>query len=167
MKLIICQPRLKAEEDFREFYNKNLETRKTQKHERDRESTNLCIEKDERKRNKIDEIKNSIVSSLGDRNPTVETKPEAVKSELETEVVEINKNRRDKAVRKIQENYSIDLAKKIAVENENLKRNESIPPRSFSKINVQFTPREFRNPARESKKVEEEEWLRKQTRIYE
>ena len=77
-------------------------------------------------------------------------------------MVEINKRRLDKAVKKIQENYSIDLAKKIAVENENLQRNSSVPPRSFTKINVQFTPRQFRNPARKSKKVEEEEWLKKQ-----
>ena len=169
--------RKQAEDDFREFYNKNLESRKTQRHERERESTNLCIQKDERKRDKIEQIKSSILTSLGDRNPTlIDDSPkvdqmkevEEVKEEKEieekSEIVEINKHRRDKAVRKIQNNYSIDLAKRIAVENENVKRNESRPPRTFTKINVQFTPREFRNPARESKKLEEEQWLKKQAK---
>ena len=158
--------RKQAEEDFREFYNKNLETRKLEAQERGRESTNLCIEKDERKRKTIDDIKSTIVTSLGNKNPTInETEKVADledQAETKTEMVEINKRRLDKAVKKIQENYSIDLAKKIAVENENLQRNSSVPPRSFTKINVQFTPRQFRNPARKSKKVEEEEWLKKQ-----
>ena len=158
--------RKQAEEDFREFYNKNLETRKLEAQERGRASTNLCIEKDERKRKTIDDIKSTIVTSLGNKNPTInETEKVADledQAETKTEIVEINKRRLDKAVKKIQENYSIDLAKKIAVENENLQRNSSVPPRSFTKINVQFTPRQFRNPARKSKKVEEEEWLKKQ-----
>ena len=158
--------RKQAEEDFRDFYNKNLETRKLEAQERGRESTNLCIEKDERKRKTIDDIKSTIVTSLGNKNPTInETEKVADledQAETKTEMVEINKRRLDKAVKKIQENYSIDLAKKIAVENENLQRNSSVPPRSFTKINVQFTPRQFRNPARKSKKVEEEEWLKKQ-----
>ena len=144
-----------------------METRKLEAQERNRESTNLCIEKDERKRKTIDEIKSTIVTSLGSKNPTLLPETENVVDQEEpedtkTEIVEINKRRLDKAVKKIQENYSIDLAKKIAVENENLQRNSSVPPRSFTKINVQFTPRQFRNPARKSKKVEEEEWLKKQ-----
>ena len=159
-----------------------METRKSQKHERDRESTNLCIQKDERKRDKIDQIKTTILTSLGDTDPTLQPEEKAAEVEVDvkevkevkevhmeekTEMVEINKNRRDKAVRKIQNNYSIDLAKQIAVENENLERNESRPPRTFTTINVQFTPRQFLNPARESKKIEEEQWLKKQAKAKE
>ena len=64
------QHRQRAEDEFREAYVKELETRKTNKDVRNRESTNLCIKKDERKRENIDNIKNTIVSSLGEKNPT-------------------------------------------------------------------------------------------------
>ena len=154
--------REKAEEDFRNFYNKDLESRKTNKAERDRKSVNLCIEKDERKRDNIDEIKNTIVGSLGDKNPTV--RDENIKPMKEDETVNINKTKVDKTINKITSRYSIDLAKRIAAEDESLKRSEAIPPRNFTTIDVKFTPRQFVNPARESKKEEEEEWLRKQAK---
>ena len=64
------QHRQQAEDEFREAYVKDLESRKSSKHDRDRESVNLCIKKDERKRENIDNIKSTIVSSLGEKNPT-------------------------------------------------------------------------------------------------
>ena len=68
------QHRRLAEEEARASYNTRLEARKTNRSERDRTSVNLCIEKDERKRSNIEEIKTTIVSSLGDRNPTIKEK---------------------------------------------------------------------------------------------
>ena len=161
------QHRQRAEEEFREACVKELETRKTNKDVRNRESTSLCIKKDERKRENIDRIKKTIVSSLGERNPT-NPEPEPVNdrkggndntSEDDEREIKINK-----AVQKSKAKYSIELAKKIAVEEENLKKMEALPPRSSQTINVNFTKREFKNPARESKKEEEQEWLRKQAK---
>ena len=86
--------REKAEEDFRNFYNKDLESRKSNKVERDRKSVNLCIEKDERKRDNIDEIKSTIVGSLGDKNPTI--KYDDVKSNREDNVINGKKDKVDK-----------------------------------------------------------------------
>ena len=163
--------RLRAEEEFREACNKELEARKTNKDVRNRESTNLCIKKDERKRENIDRIKKTIVSSLGEQNPTnPEPEPDnngkdakvghhdSTDEEDEREIM-VNK-----AVKKSKAKYSIELAKKIAVEEENIKKMEALPPRSSKTINVNFTKREFKNPARESKKEEEQEWLRKQAK---
>ena len=86
-------------------------------------------------------------------------KCEEVKTKESAELIKHGK-RINKNINKIQQSYSIELAKQIAVENEAIKKNSIIPPRSCEKINVQFTKREFLHPARESKKSEEEEWLR-------
>ena len=83
---------------------------------------NLCIDKDERKRSNIDEIKNKIVSSLGENNPTI-------KCEEEEQQIKEDEKKVEKTIAKISSRYSIELAKKIAVEEENLQRAESIPPR--------------------------------------
>ena len=166
------QHRQRAEDEFREAYVKELETRKTNKDVRNRESTNLCIKKDERKRENIDNIKNTIVSSLGEKNPTNpepepdndndnDNDPKYANDSLGDEEREMKIN---KAVKKSKAKYSIELAKKIAVEEENIRKMEALPPRSSKTINVNFTKREFKNPARESKKEEEQEWLRKQAK---
>ena len=63
-----------------------------------------------------------------------------------------HKHKINKAINKLQQSYSIELAKQIAVENEALKKNRMIPPRSCE--NVQFTKHEFLHPVRESKKAE-------------
>ena len=110
----------------RDYYNQDIECKKSNKHERDRKSVNLCIDKDERKRNNIDEIKNKIVSSLGENNPTI--KCEEVGNTEEQQIKEDEK-KVEKTIAKISSRYSIELAKKIAVEEENLQRAESIPPR--------------------------------------
>ena len=46
--------REEAETEFREFCVNNNEERKTKKAEREKKSVNLCIEKDEKKRDNID-----------------------------------------------------------------------------------------------------------------
>ena len=172
------QHRRRAEEEARASYNTRLEARKTNRSERDRTSVNLCIEKDERKRSNIEEIKTTIVSSLGDRNPTlreedistskdqdhgVKEEEEEVKEE-EAKEEEVRDKKINKAVKKISNTYSIELAQQIAVEEDNLRKMAEIPPRSCATLSVSFTPRQFSNPARESKKAEEEQWLRKQAR---
>ena len=167
------QHRQRAEVEFREACVKELETRKTNKDVRNRESTSLCIKKDERKRENIDRIKKTIVSSLGKQNPT-NPKPEpdnCIDTKFDNKSDNDNNTEDDerevkinKAVKKSKAKYSIELAKKIAVEEENLKKMEALPPRSSQTINVNFTKREFKNPARESKKEEEQEWLRKQAK---
>ena len=171
------QHRRLAEEEARASYNTRLEARKTNRSERDRTSVNLCIEKDERKRSNIEEIKTTIVSSLGDRNPTIKEKDiststdqdHGVKEEEDNEEEEAKEEEvRDKkinnAVKKISNTYSIELAQQIAVEEDNLRKMAEIPPRSCATLNVSFTPRQFSNPARESKRAEEEQWMRKQAR---
>ena len=72
---------------------------------------------------------------------------------------------------------SIELAQQLAVEGERRRRAEARPPRQGGIIKVivsfwnqklvcilqvSFNKREFSHPARESKREEEEEWLRKQ-----
>ena len=76
---------------------------------------------------------------------------------------------------------SIELAQQLAIEGEKRRRAEARPPRQggIIKVNriiwepkkyfflllifqVSFNKREFSHPARESKREEEEEWLRKQ-----
>ena len=110
----------------RDYYNQDIESRKSNKHERDRKSVNLCIDKDERKRNNIDEIKNKIASSLGENNPTIKTEELEKNDEGQSQD---EKKKVEKTIAKISSRYSIELAKKIAVEEENLQRAESIPPR--------------------------------------
>lgn len=160
--------REEAEREYREIYGTELKERKTNKNARDKQSVNLCIEKDERKRNNISEIKSTIVSTLGDKNPTLEKAQEPVECRQE-EVVRKDDNNglSNKVINKISSKYSIELAKQIAVEEENRRKAEKIPPRSATTISVNFTPRQFRNPARESKKDEEEAWLKKQTKAKE
>ena len=163
------QHRQQAEDEFREAYVKDLESRKSSKHDRDRESVNLCIKKDERKRENIDNIKSTIVSSLGEKNPTdSDTEKLNETDNMEgMEEMEHDAERDAKVnntVKKSKAKYSIELAKKIAVEEEHIRKKESVPPRSRQTINVSFTKREFKNPARESKREEEQEWLRKQAK---
>ena len=183
------QLREEEETEFREFCVNNNEERKTKKAEREKKSVNLCIEKDEKKRDNIDGMKRVILDSLGSKEPTqnvnkftqrekitpannerdrilgtkTDEKCEAVKPNESAELIKHGK-RINKTINKIQQSYSIELAKQIAVENEAIKKNSIIPPRSSEKINVQFTKREFRHPARESKKDEEEEWLRQKAK---
>ena len=120
------QHRQRAEDEFRVAYVKELETRKTNKDVRNRESTNLCIKKDERKRENIDNIKNTIVSSLGEKNPTnLEPEPDN-DSDIDNDSKCMNDSfdnedgereiKINKAVKKSKAKYSIELAKKIAVE---------------------------------------------------
>ena len=165
-KLEAKKCREEAEEEYREIYSKELEEKKSNKHHRDKQSVNLCIEKDERKRNNIDEIKTTIVSSLGNKNPTLEDVKEASDKVPQSSADEI-KEVSEKVINKITSKYSIELAKQIAVEEDNLKRAELIAPRSCTTIPVTFTPRHFSNPARESKKEEEEQWLKKQAKAKE
>ena len=161
-----------AESTFRENCLSDLENKKNSKASREKKSVNLCIEKDERKRENIDGIKKEILDSLGSRDPTQnkviseDLVDKNASNEGDEDKEENSKHKRqiDKAIDKKQHSYSIELAKKIAVENEAIKRQEKIPPRMGGKINVKFTKREFRNPARESKKEEEDEWLRRQAK---
>ena len=123
--------REEAEKEYRDIYGTELEERKANKNARDKQSVNLCIEKDERKRNNISEIKSTIVSTLGDKNPTLEKVKEPVDDQPEkVSGNDDNDGLPDKVINKITSKYSIELAKQIAVEEENRKKAEKIPPRN-------------------------------------
>ena len=174
--------REEAEAEFREFCVNTSEEKKTKKAEREKKSVSLCIEKDEKRRDNIDGMKKTILDSLGSKEPiqnvgksankenekskspqTFETDEEKSRN-VENNLSVRHENKINKTINKIQQSYSIELAKQIAVENEAIKKSNSIPPRSFGKIDVKFTKRDFRHPARESKKEEEEQWLRQQAK---
>ena len=160
------QYRQEAEAEYSQFYNKQLDTQKTNKSDRNRKSVNLCITKDENKRNTIDSLKSKIVTNLGDDHSAADvdvTENEGNAEQTENNGKNTQENNKGRKLKKsCPPKYSIELAKKIAVENENLQKAELIPPRCITTIDVKFTHRQFSNPARESKAEEEREWLRKQ-----
>ena len=118
----------------------------------------MCIEKDEKKRDNIDGMKRVILDSLGSKEPSqnvnkfalqenltpahdereTDEKCDAVKTKESAELIKHGK-RINKTITKIQQSYSIELAKQIAVENEAIKKNSIFPARSCENINVQFT----------------------------
>ena len=67
-------------------------------------------------------------------------------------------------LKKSRASYSIKLAQQLAKEMEEQRRADALPPRAGGVIKVAFNKREFKHPARESKKEEEEEWLRRQAK---
>ena len=70
----------------------------------------------------------------------------------------------DAELKKSRASYSIKLAQQVAKETEEQRRADALPPRAGGVIKVAFNKREFKHPARESKKEEEEEWLRRQAK---
>ena len=89
-------------------------------------------------------------------------------SRMEEEKNNLDEKKRRKVIeaqlRKSKASYSIKLAQQLAKEAEEQKRANSLPPRAGGVIKVSFNKREFKHPARESKREEEEEWLRKQAK---
>ena len=80
----------------------------------------------------------------------------------------LDEKKKEKAIeaelKRSRASYSIKLAQQLAKEAEEQKRADALPPRAGGVIKVSFNKREFKHPARESKKEEEEEWLRKQAK---
>jgi hypothetical protein len=59
--------------------------------------------------------------------------------------------------------YSSELARKVAAEKASM--SSLPPPRSFSTILFDLTPRQFSAPVRESHSEEEQQWMKKRTEL--
>ena len=106
-----------------------------------------------------------------EENEEMVTEENVERSRKEKELEEksrMEEKKREKMVeaelKKSRASYSIKLAQQLAKEMEEQRRADALPPRAGGVIKVAFNKREFKHPARESKKEEEEEWLRRQAK---
>ena len=155
-----------------------------------RRATSLCIEKDERKREVVETLKKVELEQCfavqeaprahvqaptpATEDPCLPSQPKDTSAShvLDTESDPDTDPHSDPEpdplieaqLAKSKARYSLEVASKLAVEAERRRIQEERGPRSGGVIKVTFHQRQFKNPARESKREEEEEWLRKQVR---
>lgn len=130
---------LRIQEQEKEMVNKKAELKRVAVREQ--------IELDSKQREEIEEIKKQEKTiALGDINEW--------SAEIGEKLIKKNKNKKN-----VNTNYKQKTTDPLRV----MKSPEFIPlPRCAKTLEIDFTPREFPTPSRESKLGEENEWLKKQ-----
>ncbi|XP_023216851.1 dynein assembly factor 4, axonemal-like [Centruroides sculpturatus] len=147
--------RKEALQEIEETAKSDKNQKKVEKSERERLAVRLQMELEANDRKRIEKIKEN------ERNTMIKEIEDCKEKSVNLKNKEINSKAKERISKKSSKNtfnkYHLTVRPSTGESLESV-----APPRSSATINVTFTPREFPTAARESRKEEEEEWLRKQ-----